>query len=197
VKKSLLFGSVALLLVSIVAAAGCTTNMTNQTATSTPSATASHDAKTIELTSPALTAGERIPPVFTCAGKNDSPALSFGTAPEGTASLAVICEDPDALVGTFTHWILYNIPPGTTSLPQGIARKLVFPDGSAHCVNYFGKTGYDGPCPPPGKPHRYFFHLYALDTLLDLRTPVTKKSIDAAMQGHIVGQGELLGTYGR
>jgi Raf kinase inhibitor-like YbhB/YbcL family protein len=196
-KKSLLFGSVALLLVSIVVAAGCTSKTTNQTATSMPSATASHDAKTIELTSPALTAGGRIPPVFTCIGKNDSPPLSFGTAPEGTASLAVICEDPDAPSGTFTHWILYNIPPGTTSLPQGIAQKLVFPDGSTHGLNDFGKTGYGGPCPPPGKPHRYFFHLYALDTTLDLRAPVTRKIIDAAMQGHILGQGELMGTFGR
>ncbi len=153
--------------------------------------------KTIELTSPALTAGGRIPPVFTCTGKNGSPPLSFGTAPQGTASLAVICEDPDAPGGTFIHWILYNIPPGTTSLPQDIAQKRELPDGSAHGLNDFGKTGYGGPCPPPGRPHRYFFRLYALDTLLDLRTPVTRKSIDAAMQGHILGKGELMGTFGR
>jgi len=176
---------------------GCTENVKNTSSPSPAASTATTKMKTIELTSPALTAGGLIPPAFTCTGKNDSPPLSFGAAPEGTKSLAVICEDPDAPSGTFIHWILYNIPPGTTSLPQGIARNRVFPDGSAHGLNDFGKTEYGGPCPPPGKPHRYFFRLYALDTLPHLTAPVTGKSIGAAMQGHILGQGELMGTFGR
>ena len=153
--------------------------------------------KTMELTSPAFTPGARIPPAFTCTGKNDSPPLSIVAVPEGTASLAIICEDPDCSTGIFIHWILYNIPPGTTSLSQGLARKPVFPDGSAHGLNDFGKMEYGGPCPPPGKPHRYIFRLYALDTLLHLRAPVTRKSIGAVMQGHILGQAELMGTFGR
>jgi Raf kinase inhibitor-like YbhB/YbcL family protein len=153
--------------------------------------------KTLELTSPAFTPGARIPPEFTCTGKNDSPPLSWGSVPDGTASCAIICEDPDAPSGTFIHWILYNIPPGTTSLPRGIPRKPVLSDGSAQGLNDFGRLEYGGPCPPPGKPHRYFFRLSALDTPLHIRAPVTRKSIGAAMEGHILGKGELMGIFSR
>jgi hypothetical protein len=109
----------------------------------------------------------------------------------------VICEDPDAPSGNFVHWVLYNIPPGTTSLARGIARKLVLPDGSAHGLNDFGRMEYSGPCPPKGKPHRYFFRLPALDTLLHVRAPVTRKTIGAAMAGHILANGDLMGTFTR
>lgn len=153
--------------------------------------------KTIELSSPAFSAGARIPPEFTCSGADVSPPLSWGPVPDGTASLVLICEDPDCPTGMFIHWILYNIPPGTSALPRAIPRKPVLPDGSAHGLNDFGRMEYGGPCPPPGKPHRYFFRLFALDTALHLRAPVTRKSIGAAMEGHVTGHGELMGTFGR
>jgi Raf kinase inhibitor-like YbhB/YbcL family protein len=153
--------------------------------------------KTLELTSTAFKNGERIPADYACTGKNDSPPLSWGPAPEGTASLAIICEDPDCATAIFIHWILYNIPPGTSSLPRGIPRKPVLPDGSTHGLNDFGKMEYGGPCPPPGKPHRYFFRIYALDTPLHLRAPVTRKSIGAAMEGHVIGRGDLMGIFSR
>ena len=153
--------------------------------------------KTLELTSPAFAPGARIPPDFTCTGTNDSPPLSWGPAPGNTASLTMICEDPDCPTGMFIHWILYNIPPGTTGLPRGVPRKPVLPDGSAHGLNDFGRMEYGGPCPPPGKPHRYFFRISALDTFLHLRAPVTRKSIGAAMEGHVVGKGELVGLFSR
>ena len=151
----------------------------------------------LDLTSAGFRAGARIPADYACTGKNESPPLSWQGVPDGTRSIAVVCEDPDAHSGNFVHWILYNIPPGTKELAPGIPKKPVLPNGSAHGLNDFGKMEYGGPCPPPGKPHRYIFRLYALDTLLHLRAPVTRKSIGAAMQGHIIGQGELMGTFGR
>ncbi|NYT07727.1 MAG: YbhB/YbcL family Raf kinase inhibitor-like protein [Methanomicrobiales archaeon] len=153
--------------------------------------------QTLGLTSPAFGNGDRIPAHHACTGKNDSPPLAWEAAPEGTASLALICEDPDCATGTFIHWILYNIPPGTTSLPAGIPHKPVLPDGAAQGMNDFGKMEYGGPCPPPGKPHHYFFRLYALDTLLHLRAPVTRKSVGAAMEGHVIARGELVGIFSR
>ena len=153
--------------------------------------------ESVTITSEAFAHGARIPETYTCSGENVSPPLSFGAFPAGTQSLVVICEDPDAPSGNFVHWVLYNIPPGTTSLARGIARKLVLPDGSAHGLNDFGRMEYSGPCPPKGKPHRYFFRLSALDTLLHLRAPVTRKTIGAAMAGHILANGDLMGTFTR
>lgn len=153
--------------------------------------------QTLELRSPAFSNGDRIPAEFTCTGRNNSPPLSWGQVPKGTSSLVIICEDPDCPTGVFIHWILYNIPPSIESIPGGIPRRPVFPDGSAHGLNDFGKMEYGGPCPPPGNPHRYFFRLFALDTLLKLRAPVTRKSIGAAMGEHVIGKGELMGTFSR
>ena len=153
--------------------------------------------ESLAITSEAFYSGARIPDAFTCTGENISPPLSFGPFPAGTRSLVVICEDPDAPSGNFVHWILYNIPPATTGLARGVPRKLVLPDGSAHGLNDFGRMEYSGPCPPPGKPHRYYFRLSALDTLLHLRAPVTRKSIGAAMAGHTLNNGELMGTFSR
>ena len=151
----------------------------------------------LDLTSAAFRAGARIPVDHACTGKNESPPLSWKGVPDGTKSIAVICEDPDAPSGNFVHWILYNIPPGTQELAPGIPKKPVLTDGSAHGLNDFGRLEYGGPCPPPGKPHRYFFRVYALDIVLALRAPITRKSIGAAMGGHILGQGEIMGIFNR
>ena len=153
--------------------------------------------ETIRISSDAFANSARIPDRYTCSGENISPPLAFGPFPAGTKSVVVICEDPDCATGIFIHWILYNIPPGTSGLSRGIPRMLVLPDGSAHGLNDFGRMEYGGPCPPPGKPHRYFFRLLALDTLLHVRAPVTRKTIAAAMDGHILANGELMGTFSR
>ena len=153
--------------------------------------------ETIRISSDAFANGARIPDTYTCSGENISPPLAFGPFPAGTKSLVVVCEDPDCASGTFIHWILYNIPPSTTGLEGGVPRKLVLPDGSAHGLNDFGRMEYGGPCPPPGKPHRYSFLLLALDTVLHLRAPVTRKSIGAAIEGHILAKGELVGIFSR
>ena len=142
------------------------------------------------ITSPAFTAGDPIPVQFSCDGENYSPELVWNGIPEGTASLAFIMDDPDAPVGLWVHWVLFNLPADSTGLPEGAAGVGV--DG----LNSWGETGYGGPCPPGGT-HRYFFKLYALDTTLDLPAGTAKDALEAAMEGHILAQAELMGTYSR
>jgi Raf kinase inhibitor-like YbhB/YbcL family protein len=152
---------------------------------------------TIQLTSTAFTEGQPIPKKYTCEGPDVSPALSWKGAPEGAKSFALICDDPDAPMGTWVHWVLFNIPADTTGLAEDVPKKLKLDSGAKQGTSDFKRPGYGGPCPPPGKPHRYFFKLYALDTVLDLKEGATKKDLEKAMQRHILGQGRLMGTYKR
>jgi Raf kinase inhibitor-like YbhB/YbcL family protein len=147
--------------------------------------------------SPAFSPGAEIPKQFTCSGADVSPALEWSGAPAKTASFALIMDDPDAPVGTWVHWALWNLPASTRSLPQGVAKREQLEDGSQQGANDFRKIGYNGPCPPPGKPHRYFFRLYALDAKLSLASGATRQELDAAMKGHVVGQAEYMGTFRR
>ena len=137
-----------------------------------------------------------IPKKYTCDGTDVSPALSWNTPPEGTQSFALIVDDPDAPVGTWTHWVIWNIPAKTTALPESVA-KTEEASGGQQGKNDFKRIGYGGPCPPPGKPHRYFFKLYALDTRLDLKAGAGKGELERAMKGHILAQAELVGKYAR
>jgi Raf kinase inhibitor-like YbhB/YbcL family protein len=151
----------------------------------------------IALTSPAFRFGERIPTQYTADGRDVSPPLKWDGVPAGAKSLALICEDPDAPKGLFAHWVAYNLPPDSKELREGVPAKEALPDGMAQGVNGFGKPGYGGPSPPAGKPHRYVFHLYALDEKLDLPAGATREQVASAMKGHVIGQGELTGSYGR
>ncbi|MDD1705668.1 MAG: YbhB/YbcL family Raf kinase inhibitor-like protein [Methanoregulaceae archaeon] len=151
----------------------------------------------IEITSEAFGEGARIPDEYTCKGSNVSPPLSFGSFPAGTQSIVVICDDPDAPSGLFTHWILYNVPKDAKRIQKGVARKPVLIDGSRHGSNSYGRMEYSGPCPPPGRPHHYHFDVYALDSILALRAPVTRKDIGDAMEGHMLGKGSLTGLFSR
>ncbi len=151
----------------------------------------------IEITSEAFGRGARIPDEYTCKGANVSPPLSFGSLPAGTQSLVVICDDPDAPSGLFTHWILYNVPKDAKQIQKGVLKKPVLIDGSRHGINSYGRMEYSGPCAPPGKPHHYHFDIYALDTMLALRAPVTRKEIGNAMEGHMLGKGSLMGLFSR
>jgi len=117
--------------------------------------------------------------------------------PQGTQSLALIVDDPDAPGGVFTHWVLFNILPDSRQLPEAIPTQAQLSSGALQGKNDFGRIGYGGPCPPPGRPHRYRFTLYALDRVLDLKAGVSKKQVVGAMQGHILAQGQLTGTYQR
>jgi hypothetical protein len=152
----------------------------------------------LDLRSPAFAHDGEIPSLHTCEGPDVSPALEWKGAPTGTRSFALIVDDPDAPDPaaprmTWVHWILYNLPADATGLPEGVTAGQL-PAGTRQGLNDWKRTGYGGPCPPIGR-HRYFHKLYALDTLLpDLGTP-TKARLEQAMQGHVLGQAELVGTY--
>ncbi|MDI6832403.1 MAG: YbhB/YbcL family Raf kinase inhibitor-like protein [Bacteroidales bacterium] len=140
--------------------------------------------------------GGMIPAKYTCDGANISPQLSWDNAPNGTKSFVLICEDPDAPMGTFTHWVLYDIPADIHELPENLPKDKVLPNGTKQGIADFKKIGYGGPCPPSGT-HRYYFKLYALDTLLNLEPGLKKEDILKAMNGHILAQGQIMGKYAR
>jgi Raf kinase inhibitor-like YbhB/YbcL family protein len=149
-----------------------------------------------ELTSSAFAAGGSIPSRYTCDGEDISPPLAWTDPPQGTQSFALICDDPDAPVGTWVHWVLYNLPAETQTLPGAVPPDADLPGGGQHGENSWRRLGYGGPCPPSGT-HRYFFKLYALDTVLDLAAGAGKKQLLRAMEGHILAQAELMGVYAR
>lgn len=151
---------------------------------------------TFELTSTAFDEGQEIPERYSCDGQDISPPLSWADPPEGTESFALITDDPDAPVGTWVHWVLYNIPADARELPEDVPAQDELDDGSLHGQNSWKRRDYGGPCPPGGT-HRYFFKLYALDTALDLEPGATKQQLLNAMDGHVLAQAELVGTYTR
>ncbi len=150
----------------------------------------------IELTSTAFSEGEMIPVRFTCDGEDVSPPLAWSGVPDNSESLALICDDPDAPVGTWDHWVLFNIPADDAGLPEAVPADPTLASGAVNGKNSWGRLGYGGPCPPGGT-HRYFFYLYALDTRLPLESGVTKTQLRAAMKGHILAEGQLMGRYQR
>ena len=150
----------------------------------------------LTLSSPAFAAGKSIPGKFSCKGSSVSPALAWTGAPSNTASYALIVDDPDAPMGTFVHWVIYNIPAASNGLAEATAHTPTLGDGSAQGRNGANHQYYDGPCPPSGT-HRYFFKLYALNTRLDLPSGVTADQLMKAMQGHILAQAELMGTFSK
>jgi Raf kinase inhibitor-like YbhB/YbcL family protein len=137
-----------------------------------------------------------VPALYTCDGEDISPPMEWRGIPAGTASLVLVCDDPDAPGGSWIHWILYNIPATTDSLPEGLPTDSKLPDGSCQGFNSWGRSGYGGPCPPSGT-HRYVFTLYALDTTLDLPSRVRIDGVRSAMEGHIAASTQLTGTYSR
>lgn len=152
---------------------------------------------TIEITSAAFGSEGAIPGKYTCDGADASPPLEWSGLPGGTKSLALICDDPDAPVGTWVHWVIYDIPPALSGLPEGVPPSEITPQGAKQGVNDFRRTGYGGPCPPPGGPHRYFFKLYALDIAPGLPPGASKADLLRVMEGHILGEGALMGRYQR
>jgi hypothetical protein len=150
----------------------------------------------LSITSTAFKQGERIPSKYTCDGSDVSPGLEWSDVPGGTRSFTIIADDPDAPVGIWIHWVLYNVPGETRTLPEAVPPDANLPDGSRQGKNSWGRPGYGGPCPPGGT-HRYFFSLYALDTVLELPSGVSKDDLLKAMKGHILAEAELMGVYSR
>ena len=150
-----------------------------------------------ELQSTAFQSGGDIPKRFTCDGPDVSPALSWSDPPGAAQSFALIADDPDAPVGTWVHWVLYDLPASARELPEGVPKESEPKSGGRQGTNDFRKIGYGGPCPPKGKPHRYFFKLYALDSKLNLKPGATTNAVEQAMKGHVLARAELMGRYGR
>jgi hypothetical protein len=144
----------------------------------------------IQLSSSAIPDGATIPTQFTCSGANQSPPLSWSGVPQGTKSLALLLEDPDAPSGTFIHWIVYDISPSSSGFKPGAAE-------GKQGANSVGKEAYLGPCPPPGNPHHYHFRLYALDTKPDLGDKPDADALRHAIDGHVIQSAELIGIFGR
>jgi hypothetical protein len=141
--------------------------------------------------------GQPIPIEYTCAGADISPPLHWSAGPAGTKTFALICDDPDAPSGTWCHWVLYNLPTATTDLPEKTPTTATLAGDARQGTNDFKRTGYSGPCPPPGKPHRYFFKIYALDTTLALKPGATRQELLRAIAGHVIAKGDTVGIFQR
>jgi len=162
------------------------------------SVAAEHRQKTtMQVTSTAFQEGAAIPTKHTCDDRNVSPPLKWTGVPPEAKSLVLIADDPDAPVGTWVHWVVYDLPANSAELPEDAPKGQYLSGSAKQGLNDFKHLGYGGPCPPPGKPHRYFFKLYALDTQLALKPGATKKEVEKAMDKHILAQGQLMGTYKR
>lgn len=175
-----------------IALAGCSSSQARREAPSK-----AVKAMNFAIGSASFSDGGTIPKQFTCDGENVSPQLSWSGPPAGTKTFALIVQDPDAPAGTWTHWLLFDIPASTTQLSENVAKTEELPDGARQGKNDFGKIGYGGPCPPPGKPHRYFFKLYALGSKINLKAGASKQELQQAMEGYVLAQTEIVGTYGR
>jgi Raf kinase inhibitor-like YbhB/YbcL family protein len=150
----------------------------------------------IKVTSTALEEGGMIPKKYTCDDRDISPPLAWDDVPDGTKSLALICDDPDAPMGTWVHWVLFDLPGDIRELSENIPPKKTFENGAKHGLNDFREFGYGGPCPPGGT-HRYYFKVYALDRETGLEPGTTKAQLLRAMEGHILAEGKLMGRYRR
>lgn len=199
INQALLF---LIILAAIVFQSGCQAALTESVDTQlepipVSSEPEQEDGMSINISSPAFIADGTIPQKYTCDAENLSPALSWAGIPQGTKSLVLIVDDPDAPVGIFDHWVLYGMAGNLNGLPEGVTKADTVSGIGMQGINDFRKIGYDGPCPPKGSTHRYYFKLYALDVALDLKTGVRKARVEQAMQGHILGQGQLMGKYSR
>ncbi|HQI00180.1 MAG TPA: YbhB/YbcL family Raf kinase inhibitor-like protein [Deltaproteobacteria bacterium] len=150
----------------------------------------------MEVESSAFGQGGMIPSRYTCEGNNVSPPLAWKGAPQGTKSIALVADDPDSPKGSWVHWVYYDIPMQVSHLPENISKRSKPDTGGAQGVNDFRNVGYDGPCPPSGT-HRYYFKVYALDTVLGLKPGASKKELLKAMEGHVLSEGTLMGRFAR
>mgnify|MGYP001140499843 CR=1 FL=1 len=151
----------------------------------------------IKITSKAFEEGGTIPEKYTCEGDNVSPPLVWTSVPEGTKSMALICDDPDAPMGTWVHWVLFDLPPSVRELAENVPAQRELKSGAKQGTNDFREIGYGGPCPPPGRAHRYYFKLYALDKVINLSPGASKSQLVEAMKGHILAEGKLMGKFKR
>jgi Raf kinase inhibitor-like YbhB/YbcL family protein len=151
----------------------------------------------LELVSSAFSDGMPIPVKYTADGQDISPPLKWTAGPATTKGYCLICDDPDAPSGTWVHWVVYNIPPHVLELPEGLPKDPNLQEGIRQGITSFGSTGYGGPAPPKGKQHHYYFKLYALDSVIDLKPAATEAQLVKAIQGRVIAEAKLMGTYQR
>lgn len=151
----------------------------------------------MKLYSDAFKDGQPIPRKYTCDGADISPPLQWGEVPDGARSFALICDDPDAPSGTWVHWVLYNLPSNMRELPEDLDKREALPNGARQGLTDFQRTGYGGPCPPPGDPHHYYFKLYALNEEIAAGPNPTKRDLLEMMEGHVLEMTSLMGMYRR
>ena len=151
----------------------------------------------MKIVSPAFAEGTPVPVEHTCEGSGSSPGLAWSEIPVDTRSFALVCDDPDAPRGTWVHWVLFNLPADAVELAPAVPPAPELPSGARQGINDSGNVGYGGPCPPRGRPHRYFFRLYALDCTLNLAPGVKRPDLDQAMAGHVLADATLMGTFQR
>ncbi|MGH8022488.1 MAG: YbhB/YbcL family Raf kinase inhibitor-like protein [Limisphaerales bacterium] len=183
-KATMIFGGSLFLLL-----AGCSERA------QTPAPASAAPETRMVLKSPAFADGQPIPGEYTCHGRDFSPPLQWSGTPSRAKSIALTCEDPDAPGGTFTHWVIFNVPATATGFSENVSKAAPLPDGSRQGKNSFGNIGYGGPCPPGGKAHHYIFRVYALDAALSLDSGAGREDLINAMSGHVLAQGQLTGTY--
>jgi Raf kinase inhibitor-like YbhB/YbcL family protein len=190
-------GKLLVWMLGFILLSGCTNATENNPSSSPTENTDGGATMKIDVTSTAFEEGKPIPKLYTGDGKDISPPLKWGEPPAGAKSVALIADDPDAPRGTWVHWVLFNLPPDTRSLDEGIPKTETLANGAKQGKNDFGKIGYGGPAPPKGMPHRYYFKLNALDDMLKLPAGATKADVEKAMKGHVLAEGQLMGTYQR
>ena len=178
----------------MLAVTGCATRPQVSGQNSTSASTTQTTGGSLKLTSTAFKEGEPIPRQYTCDGVNVSPSLEWSGVPKSAKTLVIIADDPDAPAGAWVHWVLYNLPADNIGMVENLPATDELRAGGFQGKNDFGKIGYGGPCPPSGT-HRYFFKIYALDSELPLKAGATKAEVEKAMEGHVVTQGQLMGTY--
>lgn len=196
-KLHYVFPALILIFVSVLTACGGDETTTPKTTIELTTTTTTPEPEEMVITSTAFEDGGTIPAAYSCDGQDKSPELNWTGVPEGTQSFVLILDDPDAPGGTFTHWVIFNIPAGATGLEENTAKIGELPDGTLQGKNSFGTIGYGGPCPPSGSLHRYYFTLYALDITLDLASGATKAQVLAAMEGHVLAEAVIMGNYQR
>lgn len=184
-------------LVLLLLLSACKPSEPDTAASASPETASTAQPQGLSLASMAFKQNDPIPALHSCDGKDISPALAWIDKPKDTRSLAIIVDDLDSPDGNFTHWLIYNVPPEISILPEDLPRTEALSLGALQGRNGFNKIGWAGPCPPPPAPHRYVFRLYALDAMLIIEPGATRRQLEAAMDGHLLGQTQLTGVYQR
>ena len=191
-----MIGRISIVVALLAALTGCANHSHSLNQNSSAAGTPGNASTSLQVTSTSFKEGQPIPRQYTCDGVNISPPIEWSGVPQNTKTIALIADDPDAPAGTWVHWVFYNLPAANIGLVENMPANENLRAGGVHGKNDFEKLGYGGPCPPSGT-HRYYFKIYALDSELPMKAGATKVELLKVMEGHVLAQGQLMGTYER